>query len=445
MKIKRYQANDMRSAIRIVRNELGSDAVILSNQRVGDKTEVIAAIDYDESLLNDSQLSYDAIVNSEVSNSKTDSYGDLKYTRNLPTDTPNPFISEDEFRLPEIIEKDLISKIGKELIEKIKLNSDNTSLLNSMSDLPAMTDMKKQIGELRKLLLTQISEVSAGNNSKNNPLRTMILNRLIDFGLSKKLATEIARFTDVKNDLDYNWRHALAKISQRVQVTKDDILSNGGVVALIGATGVGKTTSIAKLAAQFILRHGKNSVALISTDNYRIAAHEQLRTFSRILNVPMYVATDTDQLKTVLNVIKDKKLVLIDTAGLSKNDDSICSQFKLIQKNYPIKTYLVYAVNTQRSVIEDVSSLCTGINIEACLLTKLDETTNLGGAISVCIESNLPVAYVSDGQKIPDNLHVAFSHSLISRNIAIIQETLKNTEKFKSPLTIHGTVSHAHG
>ncbi len=445
MKIKRYQANDMRSAIRIVRNELGSDAVILSNQRVGDKTEVIAAIDYDESLLNDSQLSYDAIVNSEVSNSKTDSYGDLKYTRNLPTDTPNPFISEDEFRLPEIIEKDLISKIGKELIEKIKLNSDNTSLLNSMSDLPAMTDMKKQIGELRKLLLTQISEVAAGNNSKNNPLRTMILNRLIDFGLSKKLATEIARFTDVKNDLDYNWRHALAKISQRVQVTKDDILSNGGVVALIGATGVGKTTSIAKLAAQFILRHGKNSVALISTDNYRIAAHEQLRTFSRILNVPMYVATDTDQLKTVLNVIKDKKLVLIDTAGLSKNDDSICSQFKLIQKNYPIKTYLVYAVNTQRSVIEDVSSLCTGINIEACLLTKLDETTNLGGAISVCIESNLPVAYVSDGQKIPDNLHVAFSHSLISRNIAIIQETLKNTEKFKSPLTIHGTVSHAHG
>lgn len=443
MKIKRYQANDMRSAIRIVRNELGSDAVILSNQRVGDKTEVIAAIEYDESLLNDSQLSYPT--NSETATSKTELSRDLKYTRNLPTETFSPVTNESEFSLPDIIEKDLISKIGKELIEKIKLNNDNTSLLNSMSELPAMTDMKKQIGELRKLLLTQISELSSGKGTKNNPLRSMILNRLVDFGLSKKLANEIASLTDIKKDLDYNWRHALAKISQRVQVTKDDILSKGGVVALIGATGVGKTTSIAKLAAQFILRHGKDSVALISTDNYRIAAHEQLRTFSRILNVPMYVATDAEQLKTVLNVIKDKKLILIDTAGLSKNDISICSQFNAMKNKYPIKTYLVYAANTQRSVIEDIASLCSGIKVEACLITKVDETTNFGGAISVCIESNLPVAYVSDGQKIPENLHVAFSHSLISKNIAIIQEALKNTANLKSSSTIHGTVSHAHG
>jgi len=444
MKIKRYQANDMRSAIRIVRNELGADAVILSNQRIGNQTEVIAAIDYDESLFSDSNALYSTTKSTEENKSRSDIIDDVKYTRNLQQ---NPFVNEDEIILPEKIEKDLIAKIEKELIDKIALNSNNNKnvLLDSMSDMPAMNDMKKQIKELRSLFITQFSRNASEQGIKSNPLRTTIFNRLISFGLSSKLANEIADYTDIKKDFDHNWHHALALISHRIKVTNDDILSKGGVVALIGATGVGKTTSVAKLAAQFILRHGKDSVALISTDSYRIAAHEQLRTFSRILNIPMYIATDVQQLQSVLNVVNDKKLVLIDTAGMSKQDLTICKQFKSIRHKRPIKTYLVYAVNSQRSVLEDVSNACMSINIEACLFTKLDETTNLGGAISVCIEKNMPVAYFSDGQKIPDNLHVVFAHSLVSKNVAMMQELRKN--KIKPGILPSGQrmVFHAHG
>ncbi len=445
MKIKRYQANDMRSAIRIVRNELGSDAVILSNQRVGNKTEVIAAIDYDESLLADSVITNDGVAASDTSINRSEFNDDLKYTRNLQN---NVEFNEKNFILPEKFEKELIAKIEKGLTDKLKSVKQENSLDKQnmvMPVTPAMSDMKKQIKELRSLLITQFTGISENNKKKNNPLRATILKRLIDFGLSHKLANKISEHTDINKDSEYNWNHSLALISHQIKVTKDDILSNGGVIALIGSTGVGKTTSIAKLAAQFILRHGKNSVALISTDSYRIAAHEQLRTFSRILNVPMYVATDSSQLKTVLNVVQDKKLVLIDTAGLNKYDKNICSDFNEIKNKQTISTYIVHAVNSQRSVIDDVCNTFSDVNIKGCILTKLDETTGFGGALSVCIEKNIPVAYFSDGQKIPENLHVAFAHSLVSKNIALKQEFNRNAKKFKALNMNDGMVSHAHG
>ncbi|VAW92974.1 Flagellar biosynthesis protein FlhF [hydrothermal vent metagenome] len=450
MKIKRYQANDMRSAIRIVRNELGSDAVILSNQRVGDQTEVIAAIDYDESLLNDSLITKDVLLSTSSDKNRDKLNNDLKYTRNLQN---NVELNESDFILPEKVEKDLITKIEAELVEKIekgltkKLKQD-TNIVKPNVDVPAvpaMTDMKKQIKELRSLLITQLSGISADNEKNNNPLRATVLKKLIGFGLSHNLANKISDYTNTNKDFEYNWHHALALISHKIKVTKDDILSSGGTIALIGATGVGKTTSIAKLAAQFILRHGKDSVALISTDSYRIAAHEQLRTFSRILNVPMYVATDSKQLKTVLNVVRDKKLVLIDTAGLNKYGKNICSDFNEIHGKQAISTYIVHAVNSQRSVIDDVCNSFSNVNVKACILTKLDETTNFGGALSVCIEKNIPVAYFSDGQKIPDNLHEAFSHSLVSKNVALMQEFKRNVKKYKTPKVDNGIVSHAHG
>jgi len=441
MKIKRYQANDMRSAIRIVRNELGADAVILSNQRIGDQTEVIAAIDYDESLLSDYNLSTEASDKHEHNETRLSSYDDVKYTRNLQQHNIQT-VNENELSLR--IEKDLISKIEKQLIDKIELNNNSDTLLDSMSKLPAMVDMKQQIQDLRSLLITQFSEYSDNTENKNNPLRAAILKRLTEFGLNNQLANELANKTNSKKDFDYNWHRSLALISHRIKVTKDDILSKGGVIALIGATGVGKTTSVAKFAAQFILRHGKDSVALISTDSYRIAAHEQLRIFSRILSVPMYIATDIEQLKSVLKIVKDKKLVLIDTAGLSQQGLNICNKFNLIRKQYPIKTYLVHAVNSQRTVLEGVAHSCKNLRIEACLFTKVDETSSLGGAISVCIENNMAVAYLSDGQKIPENLHVAFSHSLVSKNVALMNEA-KNNTGYKSPIKMQGLVSHANG
>ncbi len=445
MKIKRYQANDMRSAIRIVRNELGSDAVILSNQRVGNQTEVIAAIDYDESLLADSVITNEDVVAPETNMNRSKFDDDLKYTRNLQN---NVELNERDFILPEKIEKELIAKIEKGLTDKLKSNKqENLLAKQDMKSpvVPAMTDMKKQIKELRSLLITQFTGISENNKKNDNPLRATILKRLVDFGLSNHLANKISAHTDINKDFEYNWHHSLALISHQIKVTKDDILTSGGIVALIGSTGVGKTTSIAKLAAQFILRHGKNSVALVSTDSYRIAAHEQLRTFSRILNVPMYVATDSSQLKTVLNVVQDKKLVLIDTAGLNKYDKNICNDFKKIKNKQTISTYIVHAVNSQRSVIDDVCNSLSDVDIKGCILTKLDETTDFGGALSVCIEKNIPVAYFSDGQKIPENLHEAFAHSLVSKNIALKQEFHRNSKKYKAINVNNAMVSHAHG
>jgi len=229
-------------------------------------------------------------------------------------------------------------------------------------------------------------------------------------------------------------------------VDSTDFLEQGGVIALIGATGVGKTTTIAKLAARYALRHGSERVAMVTTDGYRIAAHEQLRTYGRILDIPVRIANTHDELVEALKMLSDRDLVLVDTAGMSQRDIRLTEQFQLIKQSSPsIKTYLVLSTTTHRAGLREIAKAFGEVKLDGCILTKLDETTSLGGALSTVMENDLPVSYVSDGQRVPEDIHIARGHSLINQAVRIAQETNQALEQESLNLAFSGMVANAHG
>ncbi|MDH5444600.1 MAG: flagellar biosynthesis protein FlhF [Gammaproteobacteria bacterium] len=443
MKIQRFFAADMRRTILKVREAMGPDAVIISNKRVEGGIEIVAAVDYDDSLLSqysgnneketlapaikeeasqEAEPSFDVIETREPSRDEV--WNDVKFSRYIP----DPVVSNDP-------------------VQKKKIKQNPTPSFVEQKEEPAIKEMRSELKSLRGLLVNQLSGLAWGNETRYHPLRARMLQRLIGLGLSPTLARSIAEKIDEGDDFDHNWRLALGELSHQVPVMNDDIIEHGGVVALVGATGVGKTTTVAKLAARYILRHGKGKVGLISTDNYRVGAHEQLRSYSRIMGAPLRIATNLEELQEALHKFADKSLVLIDTAGMSQRDMQLNEQLQMLkQGDKRVQTYMVLATNSQRGVLSDVVRGFRQIDMAGCILTKVDETTSLGGALSVATESNLPIAYFNDGQKVPEDIHPARAHGLVSRAVSIMQHLSGNSQPEDSiNLALGGMVAQLHG
>ena len=311
---------------------------------------------------------------------------------------------------------------------------------------PAMRQVQNELKSLRGLLVNQLSGIAWGQESQYHPLRARLLQRLIALGLSPVLAKDIASNINEQDDFEHNWRMALGVLAHRISVSDDDILNQGGVIALVGATGVGKTTTVAKLAARYILRHGPKRIGLITTDNYRVAAHEQLRSYARIMGAPIRVASDAESLRDALAHFRDKDMVLIDTAGIGQRDMRLNEQFSMLaDAGREIKSYLVMATNTQRGVLQESVKTFKQVKLHGGILSKVDETISLGGALSVAIEQDLPLAYLSDGQQVPEDLHPARAHTLVSRAVTIMQQVGVGARDDNLLTTIGGMAAHAHG
>ncbi|MHB8346429.1 MAG: flagellar biosynthesis protein FlhF [Acidiferrobacterales bacterium] len=384
MRIKRFFAPNIRQAIRMVREEVGPDAVILSNTEVDGGVEIIAAMDYDEAL--------------------------LKGTGSVPASTTAAADSS-------------------------KPAADPTR--NEWSQDPALLEMRREMKSMRGLLEQQLSSLAWGDMARRNPARARLLHSLRDTGISPALARQIASEAAQTADYDAAWRQALAILAHRIAVTNDDILDRGGVVALIGPTGVGKTTTIAKLAARYVLRHGARNVALVTTDSYRIGAHEQLRTYARILGLPLRVAASGEELRSALAGFSDKRLVLVDSAGMSQRDLRLTEQMALLADGgEPLRTYLVLSAAGQMFSALEAARAFQDARLRGCIITKLDEAMSLGGLLSVMIQQKLPVAYVSDGQRVPEDLAVARAHSLVSSAVGLAARAakiLRNNNHTESP------------
>ena len=204
------------------------------------------------------------------------------------------------------------------------------------------------------MLEHQLSGLAWGDLGRRHPQRVLLIRRLRELGLGAALAQKIASEIPEQPDSERVWRQALALLSHYLPVTNDDILGHGGVVALVGPTGVGKTTSVAKLAARCLLRHGPKSVALITADDQRIGAHEQLKIYGQILDIPVRVARDHGSLQAALGELRAHRLILIDTAGMSQRDVRLAEQLSMVRAGSPaVKLYLVLAANAQIAALEE--------------------------------------------------------------------------------------------
>lgn len=379
MKIKRFFAADVRSAMRLVREELGEDAVILSNKRVNGGIEIISAIDYDENSLR-----------REVQQAQT-----------APPQPPAPVQAERPAPVQPSASPQVI-----------------------WSQEPTLMEMRGEIKTLRGLLETQLAGLGQQGLPARTPFHDELKQRLALLGLGKTLAAELLQALPADSGEEELWRRLLGKIAVKLAVTDDDILTHGGAVALVGPTGVGKTTTVAKLASRFVMRHGARSVALISTDNYRIGAHEQLKAYARILDVPIRFANDARGLQSALDYFCDKRLVLIDTAGMSQRDLRLSEQFSVLKgESERVRTYLVASATSRLSGLQEVVRGFRGVDLHGCILTKTDESTCLGHVLDAMIRFQLPIAYISDGQRVPEDLQPARAHTLVSRAVAVMQES----------------------
>ena len=288
---------------------------------------------------------------------------------------------------------------------------------------PELAAMRGELSQLRQMLNVQMANVAWGNFSHRHPLEATVFKKLARLGLSPALSRKLVRNLKPDADAKAAWREALLELSDDLPLMQEDIVSHGGIFAFVGPAGVGKTTTIAKIATRFVLEHGAENLALITTDSYRIAGHEQLSTLGRILKVPVRVVTEQQSLDQLLRSLSRKKLVLIDTAGLSHKDQVHREQMTMLESmGANIQRWLVLSSTSQRRILDRAINEYKHLNLEGCILTKLDESASLGEALSVAIESQLPIAYITDGQNIPDDIARPHASRLINHAIALAKE-----------------------
>lgn len=285
-----------------------------------------------------------------------------------------------------------------------------------------LQELQAEIADMRFLLEQQLDRLGGANSPMpNSPILGSVGRRLERIGLPADVVSKVISNCTKARSLSDAWPDALANLARQLPISGRDIVDQGGVFAFVGPTGVGKTTTIGKLAARYVLQHGADKVALITTDTYRIAAHDQLRSLARILRVPVRVVDESNSLESLLRSLRHCSLILIDTAGFRHGDPHLKAQLKALADQPQVKSYLVLSCNSQEQMLKASIHAYSGARLQGCVLTKLDETASMGEALGVVMQNRLPVAYTTDGQDIPKNIEVAKAHQLVAKAVALLK------------------------
>lgn len=356
MKITRHTAADMRQALRAVREQLGDEAVILSSRRTAQGVEVTAAVDFDATRIEAAAT----------------------YAPAAPQ-APSPPPPQADTQ-----------EVGSEL------------------------------KTLRRMLETQLAQLTWNESTRRHPVHAELMRELAEIGITRDLADHLVGQLPEQVDLAQGRRSLVTGLAQSLPVTGDRWLDNGGCIAFVGATGVGKTTMLAKLAVRWILHHGAKELALVASDTVRIGAQDQMLSLGQLLGVPVHVPERFEALPELLARLGRHRLVLIDTPGTSVRDAQLTARLSVLAECGPrIETALVLAASTQAGAIEETLQRFSPLKPASCLLTKVDEAASLGGALSALIRAHLPVSYVSEGQRVPEDLRPARALELITQAVRL--------------------------
>lgn len=305
---------------------------------------------------------------------------------------------------------------------------DSRSRAGTAQDDARLEQLQSDIADMRMLIEQQMwqmarrPEVSMPGQVQMPGRYSVINDRLARLGLPDALADRLLESAGQQSSMSKTWRQCMAHLSRQLPIAGQDLVQQGGVFAFVGQTGVGKTTTIAKLAARYVLDHGPGKVALITTDTYRVGAYDQLRSLGRILNVPVRAVDAEHSLLRVLASLKQFPLILIDTAGFRHGDPLLKEQLRKLDSCPAVKRVLVLACNSQRQTMTaSTHAYASRQGIDACVLTKLDEAASLGEALSVLVERQLPVAYTTNGQEIPRDIARASAHQLVASAVALLR------------------------
>ncbi|MFA0115738.1 flagellar biosynthesis protein FlhF [Vibrio sp. 10N.261.46.E11] len=491
MKIKRFFAKDMRTALLQVKEELGSEAVIMSNKKVAGGVEIVAAIDGESSPSTASprlnkpkqptQSQYTQITESKVpagrrqldddkvsiqpnaegGRSMTKRFANMlkQYSHGAEDEQQHRAENEDslsallnrqsskghqpqssqhssgsldsafarETGLSKLIAEDRRVERPAPRLDPTRYDRGRENTQSKGSD-TEMETMRDEMTSIRRLLEHQVSGLMWQEVERREPLRAMLIKRLERMGVSAELADQMACYIPEDTKPARAWKALLALVADQISVTQKDILKRGGIVALLGPTGVGKTTTVAKLAARAAMEYGADNVALVTTDTYRIGAHEQLSIYGRIMGCPVRVAKDSSELADVIYQLRNRRLILVDTAGMGQRDVRLSEQLDTLmqESGSVINSYLVLPATAQRKVLQETIEHFRRIPLSGCILTKLDESLSLGEFISVVIQNALPVAYIANGQRVPEDIVIAQPKYMIAKANELLEKSTEN-------------------
>ncbi len=305
-------------------------------------------------------------------------------------------------------------------------NTESRPRSRSQENQRALEQMRSEMQSIRRLLEHQVSNLMWQEMERKEPVRAMLIDRLLKMGFPDNLAEQLVGYIPEKTELTQAWSLVLELLTDQLMISDDNLLSRGGVVALVGPTGVGKTTTIAKLAARYAMEYGAEHIALVTTDSYRIGAHEQLATYGRILGCPVRAAKDADELAAVLYQLRHKHFVLLDTAGMGQRDLRLTEQLNTLMQTQGerIRSLLVLPATAQRSVLQETVEHFRRIPLSGTILTKLDESLSLGEVMSVTIQNALPISYITDGQRVPEDIRIASRENLVKRAAELLDKDI---------------------
>jgi len=397
LNVRKFIAGSARDALRMVRDALGGDAVILSNRNVPAGVEIMALAGEDIASLVSPSVEKEA--------------------------EPQPDLMG--FPVSEMRHNQAENLAGA--LQAARSHPDESaSLKTNAGATKALAEVMDEIRSMRGMLETQFNEIAWGNTQNRDPHRADILRKLLSAGFSPSLSRHLVENLPAIKTLQEGFRWVKSVLTRNLTVmnNEDEILEKGGIYALVGPTGVGKTTTTAKLAARCVMRHGPSKLALITTDGYRIGGHEQLRIYGKILGVMVHSVKDESDLRIALNELKNKHTVLIDTVGMNQRDQMVAEQVAMLSgAGSEVKRLLCLNATSTGETLTEVVRAYQGSGLAGCIITKIDEAATMGNVVDVIVRHKLNLYYSANGQRVPEDLHLINRELLIDRAFRLQRES----------------------
>lgn len=422
MKVTKFYAATTREALRQVREALGADAIILSNRSVDGGIEIMAVAEKEVEELTAEAPAAIAAPSPSAPKAAT---------------KPGHLRPESEEDVPPL----RYQRPEQEAAQAAHAAATAHQQTAVLPDQVVM-EMVREMKFLRGMLEGQLAGLAWGDLNRREPVKVELLRSMLSAGFGPALSRQLSDHAPAARDFSQGMAWIKAALAHNIQTVKPgrDLLEQGGVYALVGPTGVGKTTTVAKLAARCALANGPARVALLTTDNYRIGAHEQLRIYGKILGVPVHAVRDVEDLHRTLADFRHKHLVLIDTVGMSQRDIRLAEQIALLRGDGgSVKRLLLLGATAASSTLDDViRSYQQAGGVDGCILTKLDEASSLGGVLDAVIRHRLEVHCVTNGQRVPEDLFPANALYLVDRALKAVQPSSEVLEETEYPLIMAG-------
>jgi flagellar biosynthesis protein FlhF len=427
MNVRRFVGKNAREAIAQARGVWGDQAVVLSNRAIEGGVEIVAMAGTEVPALAAPALP-------AARAARQPARGKPAHVEPMSTLSFQQFV-RDRNRLAEPPQEPG-RFAAQALHEELRAQSDGTpAMVPPAEPAPAATpfapgartfaavqessrsaDVMEEIKSMRGMITSQLAGMAWFDTVRRSPAQTQALRLMIGNGFSPQLARQLVHRLPDGRDETATEHWLLNVLTRNLRCAGDDtaIQEHGGVFAVVGPTGVGKTTTTAKLAAHFALKHGAGSVGLITVDTYRMGASDQLRAFGRILNIPVHTARDTASLTDLLNLFDRKKLVLIDTVGVGQRDRRVADLLASLPTQR-VQRLLALNASAQAETLEEVVHAYGARPGTRCVFTKLDEAVKCGAVIDVAIRHQLVVEGFANGQRVPEDWHAARAQLLVQK------------------------------